>query len=218
MPTTPTSSVSIATPTATFTPTSTISTGLSGWLDEIKSKTPTETWNLTQPSSDWTQNANCVFNVDGYHVTATDQRIPSLCFNTTVDGATMAFQATFQVAQGDSGGIIWHAAPPYSTNSKQVRIRFGQDGTFDCFVNPGDGSPNSNPIPSGPSALIHQGRGQTNILTMIVKANVVAIFINGQYQGQGNDTVTDHGAIGVLAAKYLTDTDVVYTSAQFWAL
>ena len=170
---------------------------------------------LTSSNSQWHSGSACQFTSAGYQVSVARSGFIQYCTNTKQFG-DLAYQTTMTIQQGDCGGLIFR----FVDSNNLYYFVVCQNGTYDLsdYV-----SGKQTPLYANtkPSATIHQGVNQSNVIAVSVQGDTVNMYVNGlTIDSATNATLTsstfNRGQIGLLADDTADPTAVTYTNVLVW--
>ena len=155
---------------------------------------------------------SCVFENRAYHVIQTEEI--TYCKGIKTDFRNFAFEVQMTIIKGDCGGILFDGdTSNLDRPNFFYQLRVCQDGTYQVLEGYGK------TLSDNSSHAIHTGLKQINLLAVVVKDNLISVYVNGQQIDAGpGDRNISHGFIGVGAAKEKSSTEVIYQSARVWTL
>ncbi len=158
---------------------------------------------------------SCKFTGGAYHVSESNTRSSYDCF-ASPDFSNFAYEVQMQIINGDAGGIIFRAN---TTNNTSYVFYVSQDGNYELLLCPKSAC--NTLVTTTSSSAIHQGLGQTNIITVVARGNTITLYVNHQQITSVTDGTFSHGQIGVTASPYTGNghpTEAVFSNARVWKL
>jgi hypothetical protein len=160
---------------------------------------------FTDTPSDWTNDSDCSFKSDGYHVVGGNACLgPSSVTPTTADASVTV--KSVKAGQNTSYGLIFRHASSGNFYSFEISPD-GQWG-FVKFVN---GSATTISQFKSDSA-IQTGAGASNDLRVLTAGSHFTFFVNGQQVGTADDSTFAQGSFGVGNDDVDSKSEVVYTN------
>jgi len=164
----------------------------------------------SQNANNWQgQTNNCVFTEGAYHIYATNA--VTECYAQTTNFSNMAFQVQMTILHGDGGGLIFGYN---GQNSMEYRFNVRSDGLYDLSYG------NTPVLYHATSHGINFGLNQNNLLTVIVKEQIVYFYINKQFVAQASilNGTTASGSIGLFVSSAGLLTEVIFSNVKVWKL
>jgi len=165
--------------------------------------------------NDTTDGGGCGFNAGTYHSTLFSKNFYFPCFAHATNFSNFVFQVQLTINQGDAGGLV------FRSNGDRDMAQFylfsiDQKGSYRLEVS--KDQTHNMALVEDTSSAIKTGIGQTNVLAVVAKDNILYLYINKQYVGSASDNTYGSGMLGVFASDATANTDVSFSNAQVWVL
>jgi hypothetical protein len=133
--------------------------------------------------------------------------------------SNFAIQADMTILSGDGEGIVFR-----NNTEAQYRFHLALDGRFDLVDQ-------ANLGPNGSNPAIREGLNQTNRVTIIVRKQMIYVYINGQFimqvdgnsvdinglpAGKLNGSPSNYGTVALMANNSYDPTEVRFENVQIF--
>lgn len=155
----------------------------------------------------------CAFTGSAYHASVDQKGFYFACAAQNTNFTNFAYQVQMTITKGDAGGVFFRGN---CSAFHFYLLSIAQNGTFDLFISKDQN--HSSDLNFGNSPAIKKGRGQTNLISVVVRGNSIYFYVNKQYAGSVINNTYTSGQIGVFVDAHTTATDVAFKNAQAWKL
>jgi hypothetical protein len=197
-------------------------TGVSAaaWQDkytQVTSQKPLFTDPLNQNVNGWdtvTDAKRSCFLTNGvYHTRSLVPYNIAPCGNTKFTRlSNIAYQVRMTILRGNEGGIFFRLTVPSKMQLISYFFSLNSNGTYNLWA----ANVHFKTLLHNTSAAIKSGLNQSNLLTVIAKGKLIALYINNQYVNSIVDDSASTGAIGLLAQSIADTTEVAFSNLTVW--
>jgi hypothetical protein len=167
-------------------------------------------------NGDWSSSpsstSGCTFKESAYHVFEFVSNFTDYCLAPAGALVNFALQVRMSLIKGDEAGIV-----------------FGLDGTTnaDYFgIDPSGGfvlynvsNQQLHILTHAFNQVINANLNHPNLLTLIVRNNIIYLYVNSQYVGGvGNPSYKTSGYAGLFVEDSFSPTDAAFNNVQIWKL
>ncbi len=198
-------------------------TGLSAaaWQDtytKVTSQKPLFTDSLKQNVNGWDidtkANLKCFLTNDAYHVSSLVPHYAVFCRNKKLNNlSSIACQVRMTILHGNGGGIFFRLTTPGKNLLQSYFFSLDSNGTYNLWA---DNVYHFKTLLHNTSTAIKSGLNQSNLITVIAKGRLIALYINNQYVNSIVDNSAAAGMVGLFAHDVLSTTEVEFSNLIVW--
>lgn len=180
---------------------------------QVTSQKPLFADPLNQNTNGWDRGAvkkNSCFFINGtYHSSSLVPYNAGLCGNKKLSGlGNIAYQVQMTILQGNEGGIFFRLTVPNKTHLLSYFFSLNRNGTYNLWAI----NTRFKTLLHNSSRAIKAGLNQPNLLTVIAKGKLIAVYINKQYVNSIVDNSSTVGMIGMFAQSLPDTTEVAFSN------
>lgn len=116
------------------------------------------------------------------------------------------------IIRGNEGGIFFRLTAPNKTQIQSYFFSLNRNGTYNLWA----ANIHFKTLLHNTSTAIRPGLNQSNLLTVIAKGKLIALYINNHYVNSIADNSASTGMIGFFAQSVLDTTEVAFSNLTMW--
>ncbi len=160
--------------------------------------------------------SNCKFVNRAYDINPHDSYDLQQCPARATNFTNFIYEVQMKIIKGDGDGGIAFRIDPTNPNRSYY---FVIDQSSSYYICSGDYFYcGGRALSQGSSSAIHQGLNQTNLIAVVVRGTIIELYVNHERVAVVGSSTYTHGAIGVVAESYNSQTEVIFQNAKVWLL
>lgn len=177
--------------------------------DPLSDNSQGHNWDVTP-----TRFGTCTFATGAYDVVATNSHTYHRCGAQNTHFSNFAYEVEVTIIAGSCAAVIFRGDFP---GYHYYYFHICQDGSFALWLYTRNG-PKTKTFIESPSARIHRGLGQINLIAVVAIQDSLTLYVNHHALYTEHDSTYSQGEIGVAVDSDTNPTEALFRQAKVWVL